>query len=78
MPPFPERDSSILAKLKKKKPATADIEAQEKKDRGAASTKMARPAVAAMTAKSAQQPQLSIVTAVGADGAGGDNKVCYM
>ena len=29
MPPFPERDSSILAKLKKKKPATKDIEAQE-------------------------------------------------
>lgn len=25
MPPFPERESSILAKLKKKKPATANV-----------------------------------------------------
>ena len=32
MPAFPERESSILAKLKKKKPATKDIDAVEVKD----------------------------------------------
>lgn len=33
MPPFPERDSSILAKLKKKKPKTSDVEEQVKQNK---------------------------------------------
>ena len=40
MPAFPERESSILAKLKKKKPATKDIDSIEPKD---AKDKTSRP-----------------------------------